>query len=165
MRQQARQGRPIPSMYREGVALEPEQLERAVEAERARGGRLGNEVVAQVELKQEGQVFEPLDALFFSHASQGEWEGGAWYVLGREVRIGVWEKQLAKLPILRRAEGFRSRPGVQRKYAGVVRVRLESAVQTVRNSTILCNVRQLAHLLPSIIAEGLGEELVESNVR
>lgn len=82
MRQQARQGRPIPRMSREGVAIEPEQLERAVEAERACGGRLGNEVVAQVELKQEGQMFEPLDTLFIFRTRHSGMGGSAWYVLG-----------------------------------------------------------------------------------
>lgn len=70
-------------MSREGVALEPEQLERAVEAERARGGRLGNEVVTQIELEQEGQMFEPLNTLFvFACITEGR-GGSAWHVLGR----------------------------------------------------------------------------------
>ncbi len=64
VRQEAGQGRPVAGVLGERVALQPQQLEGAVEAERASGGRLGDEVVPQVQLLQEGEVLKPLDALW-----------------------------------------------------------------------------------------------------
>ena len=51
-------------MSGKGVALQPQELKGAVEAETARRRRLGDGVVAQVQLLQEGEVLQSLDTLF-----------------------------------------------------------------------------------------------------